>query len=452
MDHSLMKTPRLLLTTFLTIGMPSTLLAFERVLTPHRIKDNGDVRLSDDVKLGRFQGGKYTSTPDAIETPQLRMMTLPPAVDLSLAGTPNPNALMSGAGNMVSFCPLLSCINNHPNGTIDGRYFDHHRASHLISTVTQDDGHSEEQALATIMTVNKGLQKKWAPTTAYALGDNISFSGTTSPAGNSTWRAIQAGITGSANVLPTTRPACSTAAPTPCPEFTATDGTVKWLWINDQRINGKLGHYNEVTAMPGGGSVWAGVDNLQLQPGYIPVFAVGREIDLTNNSGSDCIVGRSNCYGLSVFLQGSNKSTAFIDMSSANANTYASSYGILMGGAKANSEHDISIQSSAAVAIDIGSFGGVTHSFASVRDRSTSPTSVDIGGSHTAAITTNNASAIYALATGPNQKVCLNALDNCFVYDPPTNKTYFVVGGQSVMSIDAAGNVRAKGTFTTGTP
>jgi hypothetical protein len=40
--------------------------AFDRVLPSPRVKDNGDVRLSDDLKIGRFQGGKYTATPDSL--------------------------------------------------------------------------------------------------------------------------------------------------------------------------------------------------------------------------------------------------------------------------------------------------------------------------------------------------------------------------------------------------
>lgn len=41
--------------------------ALDRVLPAPRIKDNGDVRLSDDLKIGRYQGGKFISQPDAVQ-------------------------------------------------------------------------------------------------------------------------------------------------------------------------------------------------------------------------------------------------------------------------------------------------------------------------------------------------------------------------------------------------
>ena len=60
-----MKTRRLLLAAVMAFATgPAS--AFDRVLPTPRIKDNGDVRLSDDLKIGRYQGGKFTSTPDAI--------------------------------------------------------------------------------------------------------------------------------------------------------------------------------------------------------------------------------------------------------------------------------------------------------------------------------------------------------------------------------------------------
>lgn len=41
--------------------------AFDSVPPTPRIKDNGDIRLSDDVKVGRLQGSKYIATPDRLQ-------------------------------------------------------------------------------------------------------------------------------------------------------------------------------------------------------------------------------------------------------------------------------------------------------------------------------------------------------------------------------------------------
>lgn len=442
-----------------------------------RGQPNGIAELGPDGRLLPTQGqssftdGNFLGSVNAplAAFNALQMKAAIPPVDTSLAGTANPNAVMIANGNMVSFCPFLSCIKGPLNGTTDARYFDHQRASHLISAVTQVDGQAEEQALATIMTVNKGFQKKWAPNTAFALGDNISFAADTTPAGNAVWRVIQAGTTGASNALPTNRPACSTQAPAPCPEFTVTDGTVKWLWINDQRITGKLGHYNEVTVLPGGGTAWAGVDNLHLTSGVVPSFYTAREIDLTNDSGSDCAVGASNCNGLAIYLQGANTSTAFLAMSSANTGKHAAAYGILIGGAKSASAHDISVQSSAAVGLDFGSFGGSSHSTATIRDLSTSPigyqslgthstaafydgsvsgSAISLNGNYTAAIDTNGASAAYAFTRKAGQRTCLNGLDNCLVYGG--GATQLQKGGSSVFSISDNGDLVSAGRIGSG--
>lgn len=377
-----------------------------------------------------------------------------PAVEMTYAGQENPNVVMLRPGNSVSFCPLLSCIKGPPNGPVNSAFFDHQRASLLVSATTQDDGHSEEQTLAVMTTVATGLQKPWSAGTPFAKGDNVAV-------GNAVYRATIGGVSGGTNPLPASRPATLPA--------TYSDGTITWLWINDQRISGKLGIYNEVAALAGAGTVWGGVDNLELRPGYSGTFAAAREIDLTNNKGSDCAVGSVNCYGLSIFLQGTGKSTAFLDMSSANTANYAAAYGILLGGAKAASEHDISVQSSAQIGLDFGGFGGSTHSLATIRDVSTGPigfnqsgthstagyfdgsvsgTAISLNGVYTAAIDTSSANTGYSLISKSNQRVCFNALDNCFIHDPTTQRIYYTVGGDLKFSIDPTGNVRARGTFT----
>ena len=61
-----MKWPRILVAALFAHVPPTQVSAFDRVLCTPRIEDNGDVRLFDDLRIGRYQGGKYTATPDAI--------------------------------------------------------------------------------------------------------------------------------------------------------------------------------------------------------------------------------------------------------------------------------------------------------------------------------------------------------------------------------------------------
>ncbi|EIZ83702.1 hypothetical protein WYO_3715 [Methylobacterium sp. GXF4] len=396
-----------------------------------QIDTSGNVRLRGGPRFGSYQNGKFTSQPDAVETGSVLSSGVS-SLDTTFAGTVNPNALMLRPGNSVSFCPLLSCIQGPTGGASNSAFWDHQRATLLISAQTRDDAHSEEQTLATITTVGTKQIKPYASSTAYALGDNIAI-------GNAVYRATAAGTTGTASAPPGTRPA---SAP-----FTATDGSVTWTWINDASISGSLGHYNEVTAIPGAGSVWAGVDNLQLQPGVIPSFNVGREIDLTNNSGSDCAIGVANCKGLYVAINGTNKSTTGIAVSSSNTANFASLWGIQVAGNKLASEADIDVEGGAKVGLGFNTagIGAGAHSEATIRDRSTSPTSIDIGGSHTAAITTNNAATGYALVAGSGQKVCLNALDDCWAYSGTAGAAQFLKGGNPVFSVTDAGDISQKG-------
>ena len=58
---------RPLLGASLTLASAAPVLAFDRVLPSARIKDNGDIQLSDDVKLGKRQGGKTILQPDSLQ-------------------------------------------------------------------------------------------------------------------------------------------------------------------------------------------------------------------------------------------------------------------------------------------------------------------------------------------------------------------------------------------------
>lgn len=61
-----MKTLRILLAAAL-VNVAGSASALDRVLPAPRIKDNGDVRLSDDLKIGNYQGGKFILQPDTLQ-------------------------------------------------------------------------------------------------------------------------------------------------------------------------------------------------------------------------------------------------------------------------------------------------------------------------------------------------------------------------------------------------
>lgn len=62
-----MKTLRILLVAVLTLAPLAPAVGLDRILSAPQIKGNGDVRLSDDFKIGRFQGGKFISQPDSVQ-------------------------------------------------------------------------------------------------------------------------------------------------------------------------------------------------------------------------------------------------------------------------------------------------------------------------------------------------------------------------------------------------
>ena len=61
-------------------------------------------------------------------------------------------------------------------------------------------------------------------------------------------------------------------------ELMLRDGSVVWLWINDQAIGAKVGLYTETRVEAGAGGSWGQAHNMQLMPGYVPTFAAGVEL------------------------------------------------------------------------------------------------------------------------------------------------------------------------------
>lgn len=305
--------------------------------------------------------GKFVSAPGRFEIKGVSPL------DLTLAGTKNPNAIMFGAGNQVSFCPALSCINGPPDGSINPAFYDHQRASLLVAAETQDDMHSEEQTVGITTTVSKGLLKPYTASTAYALGDNVLVGGAF---GGAIYRVTQAGTTSASSPPPSGRP---TSVP-----YTYADGTARLLWINDSAIAAKVGLYNEVKVVPGGGNSWGQANNFELAPGVIPQnLHTSLELDFSNHSGTDCVAGIANCLGLYIRMAGTNRNTSAISVEGVDASA-RSLFGVRLTGPLADTTIDLG--TSGVTGIGIGTFTAASYSSAAISEASTAPVSLNVTG------------------------------------------------------------------------
>ncbi|CAO4153284.1 hypothetical protein [Methylorubrum aminovorans] len=289
-----------------------------------------------------------------------------PGLDTTYSGVKNPDIVMIGVGNRISFCPALSCIYGPQNGSIDPKFFDHQRTSFLISASTKIDAQAEEQTLAVTTNISSGRLKSYTPNTVYSIGDNILVP-------NAIYRVTKAGQTGAGLTLPQKRPV---SAP-----FHHHDGNVEFQWINDQAIGGKLGVYFETQVLPGSGSAWGFANNFQIQPGAIYENAVryGIENDFTNND-KECPLG-IDCTAMRFGISG-HKSTQAINITTSNFGAPALIWGMRFDGANLASESQIACDANGSKycltsnSIDTG----VSYSQAFIYDRSVAPVGLSQGG------------------------------------------------------------------------
>ena len=351
-----------------------------------------------------FDPGLPAQRLGSIIAPKVSLLGALAQLDVFLAGTANPNAIMLGHGNRISFCPALSCVLS-PS-------VDHQRASALFSATTQDDGHSEEQTVAITTTIGTGAYKAWAPSTAYAVGDNVNFQDSR----NAVYRVTQAGTSAASGSGPSDK------------TMGIVDSTVRWDWINDAAINAKIGLYNEVQVVPGGGNSWAQANNFQLQAGVKPLFHVNAEFDFTNNSGTDCLIGISNCNNVYLRNYGTNKITSAVNVEGPDIGKSATYFGLYFHGSRLSSDATVEIDTGGVAGIRIGTFLPAGYSQAGVVEQSTSPIGVALKGAYSgAAISTISATATSALAAAPGQRVCLNGIDGCLYFS--NGELHFVNGG-----------------------
>jgi len=373
--------------------------------------------------------GKFMSAPGKME-----IKTVAP-LDMSLAGTKNPNAIMAAAGNLISFCPSLACIFGPPDGSVVPAFFDHQRTSFLVSSSSSIDAQAEEQTFTVTTNIDKGKIKTYFPNTAYNLGDNVLV-----PA--AIYRVTKAGTTSANSPPPGSRP---TSAP-----FKYTDGTVEFTWINDQAIGGKLGVYFETQCLNGSGSCWGFANNFQIQPGAVYENAVryGIENDFTNND-VDCPLG-IDCTAYRIGV-GGKKSTQAIDITTANtpATGPALIWGIRFEGQALASESHLACDAKGAKACLASNAlsQGISFSQAFIADNSTAPSGFLQTGSYTNGINLNGAYS-GAQIVGNNFAVLPNG---------GVIAASATVGGQSVLTAQGAWaaftptGVGGGTSFTTGT-
>ncbi|WP_193763160.1 hypothetical protein, partial [Methylorubrum sp. Q1] len=298
----------------------------------------------------------------------------------------NPNAVRIGAGNMVSFCPALSCLSGDNDASPTN---DHQRASLLVSSTTQDDVHSQEQSFAVITTIDKGRLKTWAQNTAYTARDNVKN-------GENVYR-VAANCTSSS----------TGGGPTSLASSGIADGSCSLGWINYAGLNAKAGSYFETKVVDGAGSAWGAAFNYHLDtnPNIQNGFFPGLEVDYANTSGIDCLIP-TDCTSVRVGIAGNGMITHGMQITGDGFTRNSTQYNSMLWALRINGEHvaqeaSIEIDSQSKVGIGFGTsgIGTNTHSVATIKDATTSPTSIEIAGSHTVGLNLSGTFSSFALAS-----------------------------------------------------
>ncbi|BDL42046.1 hypothetical protein [Methylorubrum extorquens] len=354
-------------------------------------------------------------------------------LDRSLAGTKNPNAIMLGAGNRISFCPALSCIHGPASGSIQSDFFDHQRASLLLSASTNGDGQTQEQTLAVTTTIGTGYTLPYKPNSPYKAGDNVAV-------GNAVYRATQAGTTAASTKLLGSRP---DRLP-----FTVTDGTVKWDWINDAAINAKVGSYFETNVVDGAGSAWGAAFNYHINTKpKIGNFFPGVEFDYANNSGHDCALGVTDCTAVRVGLAGNAQVTHGVQITGEGSSTtgYSSIWALRINGDKVASQSAIEIDTATPIGLGFGSsgIGGGPHSIATIQDVTAGPTTLQTAGSKTIA-------DLVLGAGGPRAIQINGGRSSAAIEDNSNSPTSVNIGGKKSLASIRDGSVAPIGILLQG--
>lgn len=348
------------------------------------------------------------------------------------------NGVWTGiGGNSLSFRTLIST----PSGGAD---IDNQRATMIVASETSDGGNSEEQTLYIQTKIKTGFAATWATSTAYSVGTEVRNYTT-----NGVYRCTQAGTSASSGVGPNGKGAA------------IADGTVVWRWINDSAINSKASIYNEVQVVPGAGDSWAQANNIEVEPGVTARSVFNTELDLTNKCGVDSVPGGLDKYCLGMYLAGPNSSTAAIQVSGVQSDTFSALWGIKLDGQKLASRSVIGIDASGQNGIGFGlAAGGVftpTFTDSVIKDGSNAVKGVTLEGNYDSAGLEINGTSPAAISLPGNFSTWLiftsspfKVLSNGALEAKSLKLQLASVGDYTTDAAAAAGGVAVGGVYRTG--
>lgn len=285
----------------------------------------------------------------------------------------NPNVIAFSPGNTFSICPALSCLAGNGDGSPSN---DHHRTTMLVSGTTQDDAHSQENTLSVITTIDKGYATQWAANTTYAANANVRN-------GSEIYRAAASCTSGN-------------SGPGGLALSGIVDGSCRWGWINAAAINAKVGAYVETKVMPGAGPAWGAAFNYHFEndPTIPGNFWPGVEFDYANDSGKDCVIGVADCTSMRIGIAGNGQITHGVQITGDGFVRDGQQRKSMIWGIRLNGDHAVSgagievdLQSEVGIGFGTSGIGLTSFSQAAIKDVSTSPVGLEIGGTHTNAIT-----------------------------------------------------------------
>jgi hypothetical protein len=311
--------------------------------------------------------------------PFIDMHTAPPTAITAMAGSP-----------VFSYYPV---IGNDPGN--------HQLAQQYTKFTPSQNGSISEVGLAIDSLASVGYVPSWTVSTNYAAGVLVQ-------ANSYVWQASIGGISAATGTGPAAPGGPSAGL---VPGTTVVDGTVTWVVQSHNESDFKPLFFFTQEIAPGAGSAWIGSMDQVLASGWQGQNGYVLELDQTNDRGHAAPDGNFTAANLFTYgyTQYRNTASVLIGTPSSTPNTGAHAYGILMndggsgGTGKLNYYSDISLNTSAQVAIDINPISGIgaARSIAGIRFNDVSPAAdaIQIGGSHKNGININGTIGQWAIVS-----------------------------------------------------
>ena len=354
------------------------------------VKDNGDVRLSDDLKIGSYLGGSFFAQPSILD-----MRGAGPPKTINMRSSPPDNGTFFAAnGQEISFCPWLGCSPTYDINVTAG----------WLRTKTTRGIEHAETGLALDQYVTSGFVPAWKPNTSYAVGDTVINTGE-----RYVYRAIVAGRSAASGAGPTVvgEPIGGTNGPT------VVDGGVTWQYLQDADYTDAKTTLNVTTFIgENGGHTWSSALNTHLGRGAKTDLAVTQELDFFNDSGADCDKGGKNCFLNLWFVQGPWTSTSFVQaaaggdspaLAADNSSGGAVLTGINFSGP--NTIRNVTFSDGTNAATTLKGYAGTRHVSGFISDESTGPSSYGSRGTYSYAAWSDVSTAPYAVRWDGNYGV-----------------------------------------------